>query len=197
MEALQSTVVDLGERRERTKSVTGSGTVGEERFAELRARLVQAVGRVCPAWLANDRDDIVQNAMTRLMLSAQAEGTDLEYSATYLRKVAYTHVVDEIRRRRRRKESALETVEEAGSVLASTQPDPEDMSAGTELGQAIRGCLEGLVPPRRQAVSLWLLGYGHKEIAERLGWKRKRAENLVTRGRENLRDCLTRKGYRS
>jgi len=155
------------------------------------------VGRVCPAWLANDREDIVQNAMTRLMMSSEAEGGDLEYSATYLRKVAYTHVVDEIRRRRRRKESALEVVEEAGSVLASSSPGPEDSSVGSELGRAIRGCLEGLVAPRRQAVSLWLLGHSYKEIAERLGWNRKRAENLVTRGRENLRECLAEKGYRS
>jgi len=94
-------------------------------------------------------------------------------------------------------EETLEVVEESAGVLASTQPDPEGLSAGTELGRAIRGCLEGLVAPRRQAVSLWLLGYGHQEIAERLGWNRKRAENLVTRGRENLRECLAEKGYRS
>jgi RNA polymerase sigma factor (sigma-70 family) len=187
-----ATVVDLEEHR--PPAASSESPFGEERYGELRARLVQAVGRVCPAWLADDREDIVQNAMTRLMLSES--GGDTAYSATYLRKVAYSHVVDEIRRRRRRKESALESVEEASSPLASPQPDPEDASVGAELGQAIRECLGELVPPRRQAVTLWLLGYAHKEIAERMDWNRKRAENLVTRGRENLREGLAKRGYR-
>ncbi len=169
--------------------------VDDQRLAQLREALVQAVGRVCPPWLANDREDIVQLALTKLMENALRDRTELEFSKTYLRKVAYSHVVDEIRRRRRRRESSLEVVDEAASVLASNRPDPEASSAGSELGVAIRECLSNLVAPRRDAVSLWLLGYSHVEIARRLGWNRKRAENLVTRGRQNLRDGLAVKGF--
>jgi RNA polymerase sigma-70 factor (ECF subfamily) len=161
----------------------------------LREALVQAVGRVCPPWLANDREDIVQVALAKLMENAARDRTELEFSKAYLRKVAYSHVVDEIRRRRRRRESSLEVVKEGVPALVSCRPDPETASAGSELGRAIRECLASLVAPRREAVSLWLLGYGHDEIARRLGWNRKRAENLVTRGRQNLRDGLVRRGF--
>lgn len=170
--------------------------LGEERLARLRARLVRAVARVCPPWLANDREDIVQTALVKLMGSAKRGCEDLEHSAAYLRRVAYTHVVDEIRRRRRRSESPLEVVEGASPTLASPRPDPEASSVGSELGAAIRQCLAGMVAPRRDAVSLWLLGYSHREIAHRMGWNAKRAENLVTRGRANLRDCLQSKGFK-
>lgn len=167
----------------------------DERLAELRAELVKAVGRICPPWLANEREDIVQNALSKLMDTAARAEAELEFSKTYLRRVAYTHVVDEIRRRRRRNESPLEAVAETASVLASPVPDPEAASAGSELGRAIRECLAEMVAPRRNAVCLWLLGYSHREIARRMGWNTKRAENLVTRGRSNLREGLASRGF--
>lgn len=170
-------------------------SVCDESLEQLRAQLLKAVWSICPSWLADDREDIVQMALAKLMESAARTATGLGFSKTYLRKVAYSHVVDEIRRRRRRNESPIEAVEETAPVLASPRPDPETSLAGTELGDAIRACLAELVAPRREAVSLWLLGYSHREIAHRLGWNRKRAENLVTRGRINLRECLARKGF--
>lgn len=179
----------------RSVETSPDSPVSDERLARLREALVQAVARVCPPWLANDREDIVQLALTKLMENALRDRTELEYSKAYLRKVAYSHVVDEIRRRRRRRESSLEVVDESIPTLVSHRPDPEASSAGSELGKAIRECLTNLVAPRRKAVSLWLLGYSHAEIGRRLGWNRKRAENLVTRGRQNLRDGLARKGF--
>ncbi len=189
-----SNVMEIGAPRGWSEP-KASFRLADERFGRLRSELVRAVARVCPGWLANDREDIVQNALTKLIDTASRSDGELEFSKAYLRRVAYTHVVDEIRRRRRRSESALETVEESGSPLASPRPDPEAASAGSELGKAIRGCLVGMVAPRRDAVSLWLLGYSYREIARRMGWNGKRAENLVTRGRANLRDCLTSKGF--
>ena len=167
----------------------------DRQVAALRQRLERAVVRVCPAWLANDREDLVQIALTKLMENAIRDRTELAFSPTYLRKVAYTHVVDEIRKRRRRKESSLEAVDDAVSVLTSPRPDPEASSAGSELGGAIRECLAELSAPRRRAVTLWLLGCSHREIGRRMGWNRKRAENLVTRGRDNLRESLASRGF--
>jgi DNA-directed RNA polymerase specialized sigma24 family protein len=111
----------------------------------------------------------------------------------YLAKMAFTLVVDEVRRGRR------ETLADGdGSPRwepPSSEPNPETGSASRELGRAIRDCVEKLSRNRRHAVQLMLMGHTNQEIARRLGWGAKQAENFVTRGRSDLRECLTQKGF--
>ena len=74
----------------------------------LRADLARAVSRVCPPWLASRSEDLVQIAMIRVMkVQRRREGT-VELSSSYLKKAAYSAVVDEIRRQRRSSEVPLE-----------------------------------------------------------------------------------------
>ncbi len=155
-----------------------------------------SINRICPAWLANEREDIVQVALLRVVKVGRERANDFDFSNGYLHRTAYTHVVDEIRRRRRRRESPIEADESRSATWASAVPSPEDSAQAHQLGQAIRSCLQALVPARRRAVTLWLLGYRNREIAESLGWDPKRAENLVTRGRADLKACLSKNGHR-
>jgi RNA polymerase sigma-70 factor (ECF subfamily) len=71
---------------------------------------------------------------------------------------------------------------------------PEQMTVARRIGAGIHGCLAQLVPSRRQAVTLYLLGHPVPEIGSLLGWKTKRAENLVYRGLADMRVCLKGKG---
>ena len=84
-----------------------------------------------------------------------------------------------------------EPEEEPGDEEAA---DPERRYLSREISAAVRGCLERLASPRRSAVTLHLLAYKVPRIAERMGWKRKQAENLVYRGMEDLRRCLRNRG---
>lgn len=182
---------DIDERRGRVTQVedrpqplpTSDGLV------RLRADLVRAVTRVCPSWLANRSDDLVQVAMMRVVeVQKRCEGS-AEFSSSYLKKAAYSAVVDEIRRLRRRSEVALE--EEQNALDRSTDgPDPERCAASREIGRAIRSCLGKLVMPRRLAVTLHLQGHSVPDAARLLGWSAKRAENLIYRGLADLRGCL-------
>ena len=168
-------------------------------FAQLHRDLVRAVDRVCPRWLADRADDLVQVALMRVMEIQRKKEGAAEFSGLYLKKAAYSALIDEIRRLRRRQEVSLESEsEEAGPVFdpAAPQPDPERASAGREVGRAIRDCLGGLVPPRRHAVTLNLQGHSVPEIGRLLGWTGKKAENLVYRGMADLRGCLGEKGIR-
>jgi RNA polymerase sigma-70 factor (ECF subfamily) len=108
--------------------------------------------------------------------------------------VAYTTLVDEIRRLRRRPEVPLE--ESTGSGLEATAAaiGPEQQYAGREVGRAVRDCLVLLIQPRRLAVVLHLQGHTVPEAAAILGWTAKRTENLVYRGLADLRRCLEGKG---
>lgn len=166
----------------------------EARFSDIRDELARAVAATCPHWLADRRDDIVQNAVLKLVKAeAKSEG-NRQFVRSYLWKVAYSALVDEINRVTSRKESALE---QALDNQISDRSDPRRETESRELGAAIQGCLRKLVAPRRRAVVLYLAGYGVPESAGLLGWRRKRVENLVYRGLANLRSCLRAKGFAS
>jgi RNA polymerase sigma-70 factor, ECF subfamily len=167
-------------------------------YVQLHRDLVKAVDRVCPRWLADRADDLVQVALMRVMeIQRKKEGT-AELSGFYLKKVAYSALIDEIRRLRRRQEVSIEGdgEEDGGTPYdpAAPGPDPERASAGREVGRAIRDCLGRMVAPRRHAVTLNLQGHSVPEIGKLLGWTAKKAENLVYRGMSDLRGCLGEKG---
>lgn len=185
------------------------GDRAEERYRKLRRRLVIAVRKVCPPWLADRSDDLVQEALISLMRlerrrteRAAEEGGDgggdeenRELSQSYLMRTAYSKVVDEIRRHRLRQEVPVDEQEGTRS-LAHPELDPEGELRRRRLGEAIQECLEALIRPRRLAVTLYFQGHRAKEAAKLLGWGVKRTENLVYRGREDLQTCLEEKGWR-
>lgn len=169
---------------------------GTDDYALLRSELVRAVSRICPPWLVSRADDLVQVALLRVLRKSEENA---HLSPSYLRKVAYSALIDEIRSWRRRREVSIET-EEGGIDPAAERswdhPDPEECSAARETGKAIRECLGGLVRPRRLAVTLHLQGHSVPEIGKLMGWNPKKADNLVYRGLADLRDCLGTKGVR-
>lgn len=166
----------------------------EEVVAELRARLQRAVGRVCPPWLIDRRDDLVQMATLRVLEARPPVEGNPGVAASYLYRVAYTTLIDEIRRVRRRPEVPLDDEEGESRAVAATGPDPERVYAARQIGVAIQDCLLRLVHDRRLAVTLHLQGHTVEEAASLLGWGAKRTENLVYRGLADLRRCLDGKG---
>ena len=50
--------------------------------------------------------------------------------------------------------------------------------------------------PRRLAVTLHLQGHSVPEVGRLMGWSAKKADNLVYRGRADLRECLELRGIR-
>jgi len=161
-------------------------------FGLVRLHLARAVAHVCPrAWWAR-RDDFVQDCMVRILdLARRSEGKRL--SATYLYRVAYSVLIDEIRRRRRRPETPLDP-DEVGP--ATRESDPETAASAKETGRAILDCLSRLGRDRRHGVTLYLQGHSIAEAARILDWTAKRTENLVYRGLSDMRECLSTKGVR-
>lgn len=174
----------------------GSPSPAPQELAELRQQLVRAVARTCPRWLAAEADDLVQNALLRLLEIQRRREGDVEFSTFYLRRAAYSVVVDEIRRRRRRGEVPLDPEAEGEEPgCPSEEPDPEELSGSRELGRAIARCLSGMVRPRRLAVTLHLQGHRIREVGGLMGWSAKKAENLIYRGLADLRECLGSQGF--
>lgn len=154
----------------------------------LREDLVRAVRRVCPRWLAQDAEDLVQEALIRVWQALR--GSADTPNATYLHRAAYSTVVDEIRRRRRRLEGD-ERGEQALDNVAATG----DLRRDIAIGEGISRCLERQNEDRRRALTLFLLGNSIEATARLLGGPAKRAENLIYRGLRHLRECLADMGF--
>lgn len=176
--------------------MTVHSPITSEDYERLREDLKRSVVRVCPSWMSDRSEDLVQVALMRVMeIHRKREGA-AEFSPYYLKRAAYSAMIDEIRRLRRRQEVPLEADEDDGGGFdpAAETADPERASASREVGRAIRDCLGAMVKPRRMAVTLNLQGHSVPDIGKLLGWTGKKAENLVYRGMADLRGCLESKG---
>ena len=165
----------------------------DKELARLRAVLSAAVARVCPRRLAHLREDIVQAAILRVIESQRRSEQPGIRTASYLWKVAYTAMVDELRRVDRRREVPMEDgLLENPPDAAVSAHDASDRHLGIE----IRDCIARLIEPRRVSVVLHLLGFQAEEAALSLGWGLKRLRNLTYRGLADLRRCLEAKGLK-
>ena len=166
-------------------------TPDEPDVEQLRRDILRAVRTICPRWLVDQADDLAQIAISRLLDRLRATEGRLELTPAYLYRIAYSVMIDEIRRRRRRSQ---EIPLEPDLPARSLEEDPEHRALGREVRDTIVKCLAALVRPRRRAVTLHLLGHSVAEISRLLECGHKQAENLVYRGVGNLRDCLRSRG---
>lgn len=156
---------------------------------DLRDRMAKAVRRVCPDWMRDEEDDLVQMAIMRLMRG----GMPKEITGGYLSKVAYSAVIDEIRRKKRRQEVGMTpSVDERMEDVRSL--GPEQLARAGQIGEVVVEVLQTLAPARRRAVTLYLQGYPIPEIASFLDWDRKKASNAVYRGLGDMREGLRARG---
>ncbi|MEZ4239628.1 MAG: sigma-70 family RNA polymerase sigma factor [Myxococcota bacterium] len=157
--------------------------------ADLRDKLSLQVRRVCPRWLREQQEDLVQTAMVKLIRTTSDRAFDLGF----LRRVAYSVVVDEIRRQRCRSETAM-SPSLPDRIASSADLSPETVARGAEIGEELLAALETLSVDRRRAVTLYLQDHAVPDVASLLGCDRKRASNLVYRGLADLRDALRARG---
>lgn len=167
--------------------------LSDEEAERLRRDLETAVATLCPPSLADRREDLVQEALLKVARIVSRSEPERKLNATYLWRTAYSALVDELRRLRRRGEVPLD---DAGpsDLLISRRPGPAATSRGGEVRRALRLCLEKLIEPRRLAVILHLQGERPREVASLLDWPSKRVHNLTFRGLRDLRRCLASQG---
>ena len=171
------------------------GAADDRDLVALRRRLEQAVARVCPRWMLHHADDIVQVSMLRVLEVVRKDEQRRSFNASYLYRVAYSALVDELRRARWRHEVPLEGTDDASKPShPSAEAGPESRAAGREVGEAIAACMRTLIPSRRRAVLLHLHGHSAAESAALLGQSLKQVRNLIYRGIADLRACLRKKG---
>ncbi len=166
--------------------------LAEPDFQRIREVLDRCVRKACPPELAIQVDDIVQHAIARLVARVREGDRELDLGSAYLWRVANHAVIDELRRRRPRRE---DLTPDADAIVGSIG-DPERSAHGRQITAGIEACLAGVATDRRAALGLYLQGLSIPEVATALRCNGKRADNLVYRGLTALRKCLLAKGLR-
>lgn len=156
--------------------------------------LDRAVRRSCPKWLKHLENDIAQKAALKVFRLLEREGSPEYLTGSYLYKVASSVLIDEMRSSRCASDQHQESLESMELPSQDPQESPERRVTNQQIGQGILDCLSRLLRDRRMALSLKLQGYTARETAHLLGWDDKRTENLISRGRRDLRVCLRKKG---
>lgn len=163
------------------------------RFGEL----IRGVGRRHDFGEA-DVQELVQDVRIRIW-RALGEGERIAAApASYVYQTAMSAAVDLIRRRRARREEALDAALERGGravTLSAAGTRPDEAAQEAEVLAALGRAIDALSDSRRPVVRMYLAGYGHAEIAQLLGWTEAKARNLLYRGLADLRAEMRRLGF--
>lgn len=164
-------------------------------------RLCDVIAGICPAWLGEQREDLAQKAMLRILEWVKRSKTHQELTQVFLYRVAQSVVVDEVRAARREKNKHREhtqrtVVSQSGAVEAPIDTPERATEKGIQIDH-IRTCMRSLSNDKRMALTLMLQGYSQKEAAQMLNWKPKKVENHSLRGKAELRACLRARGVRA
>ena len=117
---------------------------------------------------------------------------------SWLLRIVTNACYDELRRRKRRKQSSLDEItednESSALLISDSAPLPEKHQADSELVSAIENCLETLPDDQRVAAVLSdVEGYDYSEIASITSVSLGTVKSRLSRARAKLRDCL--QGY--
>ena len=157
----------------------------------LKNELEAIVRYRCPGRSEMWRDDVVQEALLRLRnLLARGIRQPEDFESPYLHRVAHSVIVNTWHRERRRREAPLD--DDSAPVPLEPGADPEAQAVLADLGSRIARHLRRLSPERRLAVQLCVIqGHRAAEAAAILGFSVRKTENLVFRGRQQLRRWLS------
>lgn len=157
------------------------------RFARFAGRIAHDRG-LSP----DDLDELLQELRVRFWRARKDGLRDL--SAGYVRRTAISAALDIIRRRRADRNVSIEDDLTGAPPLATLAAGPAELLDQSELVQRIARAVDGLAPPRRAAVRMYLNGYRREEIGELLRWSDAKTRNLLYRGLADLRTALLAQG---
>jgi RNA polymerase sigma-70 factor (ECF subfamily) len=156
-----------------------------EHHAFLKAYFVRQTRSV------QDAEDYVHEVYSRVLASAAA-ARPVENWRGMLLRVAKSVVIDQFRRDTARQRDQHLPLDDDLDFVADQQPDPEAAASARQRLAAAEKVLAGLDPVCRQAFLLARVeGFGHKEIAKRLGI----AQQSVGRHVQQALYALARQGW--
>lgn len=159
-------------------------------FNELLSAHERKLYAVCLRMCGNHEDaqDCLQEAMLRVYRSISGFKGQSSFS-TWLYRVAMNTCLDELRRRKNKPSTSLDTLIDAGWSPADGSATPEHSMLADEKRREIQAVISELPEDMRSAVVLRdIEGFSYDEIADILNINVGTIKSRISRGREKLRE---------
>ncbi len=143
----------------------------------------------CPSYLYDQRDDICQEAMMRLMRAEQRKGAE-NINSAYMRQAAMSAIIDAVRRFRCRPIADDQEFE----IGTSPNVEPESITERGQVLAMVYRALDSFPARRREILLLYFRGLEISEIVELTQQNQATVRNDIYRGRNRLAECLREQG---
>lgn len=170
------------------RAAKGDGAAFSELMAQHESRMYAVTLRMCAN--REDAQDCLQDAMLRIYRAIGSFKGQSAFS-TWIYRITMNTCLDELRRRKSRSASSLDTLLESGWSPAEEDDVPERHAIASEQRRTIDQAISQLPDDMRAAVVLRdIQGFTYDEIADMLGANIGTVKSRISRGRERLRQIL-------
>ena len=139
-----------------------------------------------------DAQDCAQEAMVRIY-RAMGSFKGQSALATWIYRITMNTCLDELRRRKARKVTSLDSLVDNGWSPTDTGDTPEEHGLRVEKQNALNQAIQSLPDDMRAAIILRdVKGYSYDEIASMLDANVGTIKSRISRGREKLREILSK-----
>lgn len=159
-------------------------------FNELLGAHEKRMYAVCLRMCGNHEDaqDCLQEAMLRVFRAISGFKGQASFS-TWVYRVTMNTCLDELRRRKNKQTSSLDSLLDAGWSPSDEMDTPERHAIAAEKQEAIRNTISELPEDMRSAIILRdIQGFSYDEIARILEINVGTIKSRISRGREKLRE---------
>ena len=159
-------------------------------MAQHENRMYAVALRMCAN--REDAQDCAQEAMVRIY-RAMGSFKGQSALATWIYRITMNTCLDELRRRKARKVTSLDSLVDNGWSPTDTGDTPEEHGLRVEKQNALNQAIQSLPDDMRAAIILRdVKGYSYDEIASILDANVGTIKSRISRGREKLREILSK-----
>ena len=162
------------------------------RLMEMHEKKMYAVAlRMCGN--REDAQDCLQEAMLRVYRAIGGFKGQSSFS-TWLYRITMNTCLDELRRKKNKQSTSLDNLLEQGWSPSDDEGTPEKHAVRAEMRRELNQAIQELPEDMRSAVVLRdIQGFAYDEIAEMLETNVGTIKSRISRGREKLREILSKK----
>lgn len=174
------------------RAASGDPTAFNYLMEQHERRMYAVALRMCAN--REDAQDCLQEAMLRVFRAIKSFKGESSF-ATWTYRITMNTCLDELRRKKNRQNTSLDSLLDLGWSPVDEGESPERHAMRTQMRELLVRAIAELPDDMRTAVVLRdIEGYSYDEIASMLTINVGTIKSRISRGREKLRDKLKQKG---
>ncbi len=180
--------MEINERKLIARATSGDPTAFNCLMQQHEGRMYAVALRMCAN--REDAQDCLQEAMLRIYRAISGFKGESSF-ATWVYRITMNTCLDELRKRKNRQNTSLDSLLDMGWSPSDDTNSPERQAIRSESQRALREAIRQLPEDMRSAIVLRdIEGMSYEEIANALNINIGTIKSRISRGREKLREKL-------